>query len=85
MTKRFIVLLFIILSILLGCGFKTESNIESESLSIDTSDTGKDEKNNLSELEETFSNFDYNSIINEQVTNGVAVRMAVLYLSTGGG
>ncbi len=66
MRKSFIVLLFIILAILLGCGFKTESNIESQPLRIDTSDTGKDEKNNLSELEETFSNFDYNSIINEQ-------------------
>lgn len=66
MKKSFIVILFIILAILLGCGFKTESNLESQPSLIDSLTAGNDVKNNLSELEETFSNFDYNKVIKEQ-------------------
>jgi hypothetical protein len=65
MKKGFIVILFIILAILLGCGFKTESNLESHSTRLDSSITRQDEKNNLSELEETFQNFDYDKVIKD--------------------
>lgn len=66
MKKGFVVILFIILAILLGCGFKTEGNLESQQLRLDSVITRQDVKNNLSEIEETYPNFDYNKVIKEQ-------------------
>ncbi len=66
MKKGFIIVLFIILAILLGCGFKAEGNLESSEPKLDSTVKRQDIKNNLSELEETFTNFDYNKVIKEQ-------------------
>jgi len=63
MAKSLIILLFIILSILLGCSSK-KSDIKPDV--SDSTESRVDVKVNLPELEETFSNFDYNSIINSQ-------------------
>lgn len=66
MTKGFIVILFIILAILLGCGQK--SDIPKSDVKPDLDDSAQvrnDIKNNLSEIEETYSTLDYDKVINE--------------------
>ncbi len=60
MAKSFVIILFIILSILLGCG-NQRSDIKQDV--SDSIETRVDVKENLSELEETFTHFDYSSVI----------------------
>lgn len=60
MAKSFIIILFIILSILLGCSSR-KSDIKPDV--SDSTESRKDVKENLPELEETFAHFDYNSVI----------------------
>lgn len=62
MAKGFLIILFIILSVLMGCG--NRSDIKPDI--ADSTVTRNDIKENLPELEETFPNFDYNSIIKSQ-------------------
>lgn len=67
MAKGFIVILFIILSILLGCGQK--NSVPQSDIKPDLDDsTGlrSDIKNNLSEIEEMYSSLDYDKVISEQ-------------------
>jgi len=66
MTKGFIVILFIILAILLGCGQK--GGIPKSDIKPDLDDSAQvrsDVRNNLSEIEETFSTLDYDKVISE--------------------
>ncbi len=73
MAKSFIIILFIILSILLGCSEK-RSDIKPDV--SDSTESRVDVKENLSELEETFPNFDYSSVINAQsgkMPNGMSI------------
>ncbi|NOS84801.1 MAG: hypothetical protein HOP31_06650 [Ignavibacteria bacterium] len=63
MAKSLIILLFIILSILLGCSSK-KSDLKPDV--TDSTESRIDIKESLPELEETFPNFDYNSVINAQ-------------------
>ncbi|MBL8016580.1 MAG: hypothetical protein JNK43_04860 [Ignavibacteria bacterium] len=66
MAKGFIVILFIILSILLGCGQK--SGVPGSDVKPDLDDSTRlrsDVKNTLSEIEETYSSLDYDKVISE--------------------
>jgi hypothetical protein len=63
MAKSLIILLFIILSILLGCSSK-KSDLKPDV--SDSTESRIDTKESLPELEETLPNFDYNSVINAQ-------------------
>ncbi len=72
MAKGFIVILFIILAILLGCGQKSgvpESNAPKSDIRPDLDDSTQlrnDVKKNLSEIEETYSSLDYDKVLSEQ-------------------
>lgn len=66
MAKGFLVILFIILAILLGCGQKggtPKSDIKPDL--DDSAQVRSDVRNNLSEIEETFSALDYDKVISE--------------------
>lgn len=54
------------MAILLGCGFKTQNTSKTQTGITDSSVVRNDVKNNLSELEETYTNFEYQKVINEQ-------------------
>jgi len=60
--KILIITIFIILSILLGCGAKSDYRYQKEDTLQQKSNTGI--KKDLSEIEEVYDNFDYSSAIN---------------------
>ena len=73
MAKSLIIILFIVLSILLGCG-SYESDIKPDV--ADTIVTKTDIKNSLPEIAEEFQGFDYTSVINEhslQIPEGMSI------------
>ncbi|MEO8512412.1 MAG: hypothetical protein ABI543_02510 [Ignavibacteria bacterium] len=66
------------MALLLGCGIKPDGNFELYSGTIDSTNRTGDEKNNLSELEETFPNLDYNKVIKEQskiISSGMSITV----------
>lgn len=73
MAKSLIIILFIVLSILLGCSSK-KSDIKPDY--ADSTESRNDVKESLPELEETFPNFDYSSVIKTQA-NKVPAGMSV--------
>ncbi|MBE2218979.1 MAG: hypothetical protein IAE90_12285 [Ignavibacteria bacterium] len=66
MAKGFIVILFIILAILLGCGQKSDIPRSDNKPDLDDSVLVRsDIKNNLSEIEETYPALEYDKVIDE--------------------
>jgi hypothetical protein len=62
MTKSFVVIIFIILALLLGCG--TRSDIKPDL--ADSTQVRLDVKQNLSGIEEVYAGYEYDKIIREQ-------------------
>src|SRR5262245_53872960 len=76
MTKGFIIILFIILAILIGCQIPAQKNLRSGPHKIDSNKVQTDEKKNLAELEEVLPGLDYNAVLNEQaalIEDGMSV------------
>ncbi len=76
MKKGFIIVLFIILAILMGCGLQAQKNLTSGILLTDSNNVKSDVKNNLAEIEEIYPELDYNTVIKEQspiIEDGMSV------------
>ena len=76
MKKGFIIILFIILAILIGCQIPAQKNLKSGPIKKDSNNVQTDVKKNLSELEETYPELEYNTVLKEQspiIKDGMSV------------